>query len=555
MKSAIKDGLRLTPISGPTLTLAPGMLAIQRGQQVVIGRGVDCRIALPDPSVSREHASITSRSGLWYLRDLGSRHGTFLNAVQIQADAAHPIQDGDLVRIGPWTMRIDIGEEHAESDDQQQATLIKPDGATHSRIEPVGALELAQQRLNLLLDGAARLNDARDEVELATAAVDSILTGTEFEQAAYIKQSGHGVDVISARSRGDAGPNAASPSSFIFSSSLLEAAAGGKVVRLANDEQPDSVPVGQSIVHLGITSAMCAPILLGGAAVAYLYLDARTVRIPIGRDSADFCQAMARMCSMSLERLKRIEVERRQRHLEADLNAARAAQKLIVPEEAGERDGFRYAMQMKPGSIVAGDLFDVVFVDEHRTAVVLGDVTGEGAGAAIIMAGAQAHLHASLAGHGDPARALNEVNEFLCRHPHRTRFISLWAGVVNHQTRAVTYVDAGHGYWCCCSAAGTLPERAPQPGGTLLGIDCTLRYESSTMVLAPGDRVVLFSDGMVEQPNAEGEQFSAERVREVLQGATSVADAVARIFDAVTHHAGSSILADDATAASFEITA
>src|SRR5205814_10676781 len=126
------------------------------------------------------------------------------------------------------------------------------------------------------------------------------------------------------------------------------------------------VNYGQSIASLGIHSALCAPIVFGAAVVGFLYFDARGQESPVHPEAAGFCQAISRMCGLAMANLKRAELELRQRRLEADLTAAREAQQLIMPPNAGTIGRIRYALRSRPGRTVAGDLFDLVELDDGR---------------------------------------------------------------------------------------------------------------------------------------------------------------------------------------------
>src|SRR5690606_6114466 len=135
-------------------------------------------------------------------------------------------------------------------------------------------------------------------------------------------------------------------------------------------------------------------------------LDARAGDARLQPDAAEFCQALARFGGLALAMLKRDELEARRQHLEAQLHAARDAQQLIMPTNDGVVSGLAYALRMRPGLFVAGDLFDVVPLEDGRVGVCLGDVTGEGVGAGVLMASTQAHLNAALLHYGDPAQAV-----------------------------------------------------------------------------------------------------------------------------------------------------
>ena len=147
-------GLELEVVEGPGLAGTEGELAFTAGETVGIGRSRDSRVCLPDPTVSRNHASIAPRGGRWFVHDLGSRHGTLLNAVRLDASLPHALDQFDLLRIGPWTFRVRIG---GRGDSSLYTITSSDEDAPAARISQVDGRELAQHRLHLILDGAARI--------------------------------------------------------------------------------------------------------------------------------------------------------------------------------------------------------------------------------------------------------------------------------------------------------------------------------------------------------------------------------------------------------------
>lgn len=567
--------LKLEAIGGPSLE----PLVIRPGSVVVLGRSAQCGLVLPDEGVSRRHAQISHAGQQWFVTDLGSRHGTFVNAVQLATDAPAPLRHGDLLVIGPWTLRVRL-RDHDESASAYSTTLA--DRFSHERVERVAERELAaitRNRLNLLIEVAAAVAGSTDAGTLSRMIARAAVRGTGFPRAAVLHAEGPGAAVRAAcvvggdgsdLDAGDPGGSTAGgpTDSGSFSRSLLDAARGGEVVRLTSDG-PGLNPAGaESVMRLGIQTALCAPVPIGQTVGAFLYLDARAgERAPdlgsgrpaatVQNDAAAYLSALAKMYGLALGNIARQELERRQRELERDLTAAREAQRLIMPPESGSVGPVRYAMRCLSGRHVAGDLFDVVPLSGGRVGVFLGDVAGKGIGAAILMATAQTHLHLSLRAGLDAAAAVRAVNDHLCSHVAENRFVSLWLGVFDPSDRSVTYVDAGHGHWVVRPGDGRAAAKIEcDAGGIPLGIECGHAYTAGRLVLDTGARVVVFSDGVVEQPGDGGEQFQIERVVSALATTGGPDDDVRALFDAVLTYAGpggATALADDTTAASVSL--
>ncbi|MEE9211516.1 MAG: SpoIIE family protein phosphatase [Phycisphaeraceae bacterium] len=529
--------LQLDRVSGPAIECPP--ISPQAG--ATLGRATDCEIRLPDPSVSRRHASIMRRGQQWFITDLKSHIGTTLNAIRLTPGQPTPLADHDLLAVGPWIFTIVLGE--TPSRKSIMTEVGTPSSQRVERVSPT-ELQLAYHRLSLLIDCAALINRATDEKTLADALLQSALEGTGYHRACLIRPVGAGeeIEVLGYLSSDDEGSDRS------FSRSLVRMASCGELACLTSSAP---VPMGASVAALRITEAICAPIYVGSSINAYLYLDNRGEEAAVQPDAASFCQAIARVGGLSLANLKRAELQQRQDRIVSELAAARDAQGLIMPGERGTVNALTYAMCMRPGRFVAGDLFDVVALEAGRAAVCVGDVCGEGIGAAVLMASVQAHLHATLLQYGEPASALNAVNRYITERSAPDKFVSMWVGVFDLPHGVLRYVDAGHGHWLH-RPAGQLPQRVNQGGGIPLGIDSAFRYQAQLLSIGTGDRIIVYSDGIVEQVSAGGEQFGLKRILETLKDCRSAEQDIDVLFQALDNFAPGEDLADDTTVASIE---
>lgn len=572
-----------------------------------LGRSSQCEVVLGDEAVSRRHCALSCRQGQWSIADLGSRHGTTVNGATLAPNVDAPLKSGDMVGVGPWLFRVKLGGGSAgvsaassSAQGQRYVTLMggpaAPAGgagaaaAARERVERVQERELAaitQNRLTLLMEVAAAVAGCSSEDDLAATIAKAASKGSGFPRAFVLRDdhlsfSGAGASAEAETLRivheivPEAAPAALSatpplnpaeqatsprlpitngPTALSFSRSLIQAARNGEVARLTSEQGNMT----QSIMSLGIQTALCAPITLGGKVTGFLYLDARAGESKLARasmvqtDAAAYCSALAKMYSLALGNLSRVELERRQKELVRDLESAREAQKLIMPPERGVVGGVRYSMRCRSGRYVAGDLFDVVNIGDGRVAVVLGDVAGKGIPAAMLMATAQAHLNSSLHTFKDAAQAVTAANRHISHHISASKFISLWLGVFDLNAGTLTFVDAGHGHWLFLPK-GQPPRRVESATGIPMGIDADYTFHAEVLPFSPEDRLLVFSDGVVEQSGEpgtpeEGRLFGLDRVIEAIEGCTNTEDHVERVFSAVVKYAASESLADDTTVA------
>jgi sigma-B regulation protein RsbU (phosphoserine phosphatase) len=555
------EPLRLESIAGPPIE----PILISAESPILFGRSSGSDQQLTDKTVSRRHCRVSYRGTTWFITDLGSRHGTFLNGIRLEAEQPAPLTDGDLMRIGPWTFRTRVGGSRATS-----LPTTNDLASTAHRVQRVPVRELrsvAQQRLDLLVECAASINGAISVEALADQVLDAVMRGTGFNRAAFIRQVSatgdvevigyRGPDVDPTVSPSDptaSGPKNEAPANFTFSRSLINAASNGEIVRMAADS---GVNYGESVIRLGIHSALCAPIMLGSSVEAYLYLDARDSESSVQQDAAAFCQAISKMAGLALANLKRIELQGVQDTLKSDLKAAREAQRLIMPPAMGTLGRVTYAMQTRPGRMVAGDLFDIIPLDgddnpDGRIAVFLGDVAGKGVGAAVLMATAQTHLRMALRHADDPGVVVRDANRYVTDRIGDGLFISLWLGIIDPKEATLRFVDAGHGHWLI-APPGEPAKAVPCEGGLVVGVQGDFDYQTESVPFAAGSRLILFSDGLVEQPNPSGELFRVDRAIRALAKSAAPREDVKALAAAVRDHAETDVLADDFTIASVSL--
>lgn len=529
--------LKLIVTQGPPM--AP--VRLEPGTTSVLGRSAVCDVQLPDPGISRRHASISCPGGVWMVTDLASRAGVHLNGAALAPETPAPISDQDLLTVGPWVFRVQVG---AGSGSSIRTVSVGPDrldpGERVDRVPEQELRSMARRRLDLLIECSARINAAPDDEALARAVIEAAREGTGFPRAAVFRLAGDEMELLAHDGEYAGG-------AVEFSRTLIETAASGTVARLSHDAP---LAHGESIARLGIQAAICAPIMLGGAVDAFLYLDDRRHNARVHADAAAFCQAVCRMGGLALANQRRAALERANAEIMRDVGAAAEAQRLLMPTPDGLCAGVRYSVRMRPGRFVAGDLFNILPLGGGRVGVYLGDVAGKGVGAAILMATTQTMLNAALRATGSPAAALAGVGQELAPMLPGGRFISLWVGVIEPAERSVRFVDAGHGYWLVRQSAERGPTMLNTVGGMPLGIDPDAPYTDELVRLGPEGRIILLSDGVPEQRSIDGEEFGLARVTETLAACASPREDVDRLFEAVRVHARAEALDDDVTIAS-----
>jgi serine phosphatase RsbU (regulator of sigma subunit) len=531
----------LIPIDGPPLS----PLELKGpAQGITVGRSEQCNVCMPPTAegVSRNHARLRLDGTQWMLADLNSSWGTFVNGTKLPPDTEFPLAEGDLIRIGVWTLKLGSQPERRvlrSQDDLGQSIIAQPAGPT---LRP-----LTENLLTLLLNGATTIHASKTEAELAGRLVELAQSGTGLKHAFILRpiDAAGGIEIVATSSMGSGAGIADDGAPQQFSRSLIAAAAArGGVAELCKN---DSEEYGNSIAQLNITCAICVPLMLGESPAAFLYMDSRGGKAKsLPAQSSAFCTALGTMGSLALANLKRIDLEKRETAARAELTAAAAAQQWILPKRTGRYGRFNTLGESRPGQFVGGDFFDLIELGDGRLAVSLGDVAGKGVSASVLMTAAQGYLHSAITQHGEPGRAVSELNEFIIPRRPEHRFITMWVGVFDAERGTIQYVDAGHGY--AVRKRGAVFTKLDQGAGLPIGV-ASQKYLAETVDLASGDELIVVSDGVVEQSSSteKRDEFGMSGVCQSL--ATSGAnDPIAALFDALIRHAGTHRLADDATA-------
>ncbi|MHC4976978.1 MAG: SpoIIE family protein phosphatase [Planctomycetota bacterium] len=532
-------------IAAPTEYTGPRRFAYSTDDQpITIGRSSSSELCITDARISRSHLLMEYKNDAWQVMDLGSSHGTRVNGVLLDPGIPTVIADGDRLRLGQT--RIDVGDESTRAG--HGTTVIRDaNPAEQARtVAPESMRGLRQDRLELLISASELFGTATKMDELHERAA-RFLAGAMNTGRALIVREGpdNSVDVLGWH---DANQEGAEPPPV--SSSLIRLASSGQIAELTGASP--GANYGQSIMSLGIRSAICAPIVLDDAPEAYLYLDSRDQERALADDAATFCRAVTQVYRLAMLNLQRKELEKRQRVLSQDLEAARDAQRCLMPDEGLHVPGVEFAYSYTPGRMVAGDLFDVIELDDNRVGLFLGDVMGKGAGAAVAMTAMQTWLCAGMHKMLDPTDFVGKASSFCFQTFQGARFVTLWFGVLDPEERKVTFVDAGHGF-CIHIPAGREPMVITTTGGPPLGLLPDAEYPSDTLSVGPGDRVVLFSDGVVEQFNpAHTEQFGMTRALDQLVQSDSAQKDVELLEKAVREYSGSGTQTDDLTIASIK---
>ena len=277
---------------------------------------------------------------------------------------------------------------------------------------------------------------------------------------------------------------------------------------------------------------------------------------PFSKSDSELVQSIADQAAYSLQHAKIYSQLTEKKKLDHDIEVAREIQRILLPSEAPEIGGFNCAAMNIPAQQVSGDYFDFIPVDETRWGVVVADVSGKGVPASIIMAMCRSVLRSKARGNLSPAQVLREVNRLLYPDIREDMFITMIYMIMDPVGK-ITLARAGHesALWCRDHFKRIESVEAP---GMALGIDAGDVFDEFikdvTIDLSPLDTVVVYTDGINEALDDEGNEFGQEQLKAVLEaaGPRSVDFLVKTIVDRVQNFSSGHPQNDDITLAAVQ---
>lgn len=316
---------------------------------------------------------------------------------------------------------------------------------------------------------------------------------------------------------------------------------------LTNDPQHDDklrgVPVPENLASL-----LCVPLTVKGKIIGIL---AACNRKPEGGFDLEDQRLLAIIASQSAQVLENARLREEERELEKiqrDLKLAREIQVGLLPNRPPDVEGYELAASSIPALSVGGDYYDFVPLQPERMGICLGDVSGKGIPAAMLMSNLQATVRGQAPVNSDAASCLNWANELLYRSTPVEKFATVFFGILDPLTHRLNYTNAGHERPIWLQAAGG-PERRLDMGGMMLGVLPDFAYLQDTIEFAPGDVLFVYSDGVTDAENEQEQSFGEEALLEVLRAhrREPAPQILAHVAAAVTAHVGGAEPLDDIT--------
>lgn len=523
---------------------------------MVIGRLPECDIQLNSNMVSRQHAKVSFVNGRFLLEDLGSGNGTFVNGKKIEAPT--PMEHDARVKIGPLKLRFDAEDGSVSSSEEavKQAAamdvVFAADGAStivgQTEAGGFGLLDVQPQaKLKAILEISRSLAGTHDVDSLLPKILDTLFT--------IFPHADRGV-ILLQDSTGELRPRTMKTrredddDSVKLSRTVLKQVTESKQAILSADAASDArFQASESLASLTIRSMMCVPMLsLQNEVMGIINIDTQNAFNQFTKDDLDIMIAVAGQAALTYEgaRLLKSYVEKQKQ--DSEMEIARNVQRALLPETLPDVDGYEFFATYEAAQAVGGDYYDIIPLDNGRLCLAFGDVAGKGVPASLVMSRISSAVRGTVDLVHDAADAVERINNHMCAKAVEGRFVTFVLTILDTVQHTMTVVNAGHMSPLIRKASGEIEEFDEDSIGIPLGVMEDFSYEAVQRPIAPGELVVIYTDGVSEAMNPKGDLYGIERLKELVKKTNANGAGLGKVIrEDVKRHANGRAQNDDIT--------
>jgi serine phosphatase RsbU (regulator of sigma subunit) len=535
--------------------------------RITLGRSARNDLCIPDPFASRVHAEVRREGEEYFLQDLGSANGTLYNGGSVEGTV--PLTSGGRIQIGETEIVFDDGTYHSSmgatmitdnsatslpeatialaSGDRTTSGLLEaiegartqPEKSVAQRVAREGDLLALISKVGITLLASSTLDETLEQI------VSLVFEAVPADRCLLMMRDEGGEDlrVAVARLRDRVGE----VGEIRVSRNVMdEVVIRGKSV-LTSDAQHDPRFASGTMVLQGIRSVLAVPLGVAEKVFGIIYADSPMAEGRFTEDHLKLLTTLASVAAIRVENARLTEARFQQERLERELQLAMEIQQRFQPTASPQIPGYEFQGISFPCYEIGGDYYDFIQRDDGRLVIALGDVSGKGTAAALLMSSLHAAIHAQTGSHDTIVETISAVNKYLAENIPPNRFVTLFYAELDPESGAVSFLNAGHNPPLIVHAAGTVEQLAS--GGLPLGIKADADYREGRTHMQMGDVLVIYSDGVTEAASPTGEEFGPTRLYEVVSrnvdaSAAGIRD---RIESALTKFSQGTKAADDIT--------
>lgn len=480
--------------------------AVIRPVPFIIGRQSDSDLVLRDNRASRKHARILFEGGAYVVEDLDSRHGIWINGQRVHRQVLREADRIDLGLDDSYALIFTREKDRFRRVLSQVSSFLRPESKTG---------DLA--KLRSLVEVARALENSLSTEEVLAAVVDAALTVTGCDRGFLLLRKGANHQLETAVARDNAGRNLPPDALRVPLEKLWNGLSSRRELLSMTADFQEGAAV----------SVLCLPLVrmrndsaeetratsTSEETVGLIYMDAQqAAHLPSG--SRELLETLAMEASTILDNAHLLEEQRSKIRMEDELRIAREIQLGLRPVVLPSTGWFRAAGSSHPSTEVGGDYYDVHSITPDVWNMVLADVSGKGVSSALLASLLQGMF---LMASADPAQIVPQVsrlNDFLLERTKGEKYVTVFYGMLD-VSGLLSYINAGQCSPVLVKPDGTTEvwETTSVPVGMMEGAEFLMNQTR----LAPGEKVVLYTDGVTEAANGAGQFFGNQRLLEVIQ--------------------------------------
>ncbi|HEY0462502.1 MAG TPA: SpoIIE family protein phosphatase [Pyrinomonadaceae bacterium] len=490
--------------------------------RTTIGRSARSDICIPDAFASRLHAEIRKEGDAYWLQDLGSANGTRYNGNVVSLPI--PLISGGEVQIGETVITFEderlrasksatLIADHTDALDPSKTIALSPqknptaeflDSQFTTRNELLGLIS----KVGIALLSSSGLDETLNQV--ASLVFEAVPAERVVIMLRDETMEG-GMKISVARLRGK---DETLEEVRISRTVMDEVLKNGKSV-LTADAQHDPRYASQTIALLGIRSVLAVPMSVNiNDVFGLIYADSPTNEATFSEEHLNILTTLASVASIRVENARLLEERFERERMERELELATEIQQRFQPSAPPIMEGYEFQGISFSCYEIGGDYYDFIRLHDGKMLVALGDVSGKGTAAALLMSSLHAAIHAQVSARSPLPEIIRSVNQYLSENTPTNRFVTLFLAELNPSDGTLRYINAGHNPPLIGRTDGTVEQLAS--GGFPLGIMPLAEYEIGETGLNSGEALVVYSDGVSEAANLKGEEFGMERLSNVI---------------------------------------
>ncbi|HEY3740183.1 MAG TPA: SpoIIE family protein phosphatase [Bryobacteraceae bacterium] len=497
-------------------------------KDLTLGRSATTDLCYADDSgLSRQHLVIEMAGSRWQIRDLNSKNGTVVNGQRLGTDPLK-LKPGDRISAGHLIVEFEVpgstGGGLDGSAPVSTGTVVFVDRAAEpisasttvqasleglmgpEKVDPTKTMAFTgSPQMRALVRAGRELASHRPLEEVFQVIMDLSMEAVAAGRGVLMTLEGDKLELRAMRGEG-----------FQISSTVRDRVLKERASVMVRDTSlEEAFRERKSIVQQQIKSMIAVPLQTNDRVIGLIYLDSPNVLRQFTREDLSLLTVMANVAAIRIEHARLNEIEQTEQLYAKELAQAAQIQTGLLPAQAPSVDGYTLGGFNVPCRTVGGDYYDFMPFPDGQLATIVGDVSGKGLAAALMMTSLQARCQILFDGSASLAADVGRLNTAVTRNCPAGKFITFFIGVLNPASGSFTYCNAGHNPPLIVRANGTI-ETLPG-GGVVLGILPVYSYDQESVQLNPGDVAVLYSDGVTENFAADrDEEFGEDRLAQVI---------------------------------------